>query len=86
MRKVISESEVETVDLKRFHEVLAVASPDDISGVAIYVSPRLAPFVHPSTPAVTTDTNYLLIVVENPDDPETIERLKRLVIPQKRKA
>ena len=85
MRKVISESEIETVDLKSFHEVLAVASPDDISGVAIYVTPRLASFVHPSTPAVTTDTSYLLIVVENPDDPEIIERLKHLVIPRRRK-
>lgn len=83
MRQVTSESELGTIDLKKFHEVIAVKDAEDYQGVAVYVVPRMAQFVHPSTPAAETITNYLLVVVDDPDDPETIDRLKKAVIPQR---
>lgn len=83
MRQVISESELGSIDLKQFHEVIAVKDAGDYQGVAVYVTPRMAQFVDPSVPAKETITNSLLIVVDNPDDLETIERLKKLVVPQR---
>ena len=83
MRQVISESELGSIDLKQFHEVIAVKDPGDYQGVAVYVTPRMAQFVDPSVAAQETITNSLLIVVDNPDDLETIERLKKSVVPQR---
>ncbi|MCF5652683.1 hypothetical protein GIV49_24455 [Pseudomonas syringae] len=80
MRKAISESEIETFDLKPFHEISAMKSADDFRGVEIYSAKRMPPFVSSHSESPPSETNYLVVVVDNPDDPETIERLKKKVL------
>ncbi|WP_439865641.1 hypothetical protein ACTAB9_17405 [Pseudomonas syringae] len=83
MRTDIMESEIDTIDLKPFHEILAVRSADDYQGVAIYLSPRMAQYVSSNTESPVNETNYLMVAVGNPDDPETIERLKKKILARK---
>ncbi|AKK00036.1 hypothetical protein V3H56_12685 [Pseudomonas sp. MS646] len=81
--RVITEAEIDQVDLKSYSAVMLVGSPQDQSGVEVFTWPRLAQLVHPSTTAQLTDTSHLLIVVDEPDDPETIARIKKLIIPSR---
>jgi hypothetical protein len=78
---VVSEQDLEGLDLKQFHEVLLVRSSDDDGGVHIFTWPRMAQFVSPLTESPLSNSNQLLVVVENPDDPETVARIKAMVIP-----
>jgi len=80
-KRVVSEQELGDLDLKQFHEVLLVRDPDDHEGVHIFTWPRMAQFVSPLAEAPLSNTNQLLIVVENPDDLETVARIKAIIIP-----
>jgi hypothetical protein len=79
-KKVVVEAELEGLDSKPFHEVWLVQTPSDQTGIAVYQVPRLAQFVSRDTEAKVTQTNYLFVVVENPDDVETQKRIRAKVI------
>ncbi|MCG6578014.1 hypothetical protein EGM97_25355 [Pseudomonas sp. AF32] len=81
MDRVITEAEIDQVDLKSYNSVFLVGNPEDRTGVEIFTWPKLAQLVHPSTAAPLTDTSQLLIVVDNPDDPDTVARIKSIVVP-----
>lgn len=79
MKKVIREEEIGTAEIWRYDEILAVKHADDISGVELFRARRLAPLYHPDTPAEPVDRPQLLILVDDPDDFEEVERLKQAV-------
>lgn len=82
MQQIVREEHLSSIDIREFHSVWAVRDSDDssnFSGVEIKPDRRMAPLVSPDTPAPLTITSNLLIIVENPDDPETVNRLKAFV-------
>ncbi|CAI3787467.1 hypothetical protein AHFPHNDE_01131 [Pseudomonas sp. MM227] len=79
-KKVVSEVDLENLDTKLFHEVLLVQSPSDQAGIAVYQTPRIAQFVSPNVESKVTQTNYLLVVVPDPDDLETQKRILSKVL------
>jgi len=81
--RYITEAEIGDVDLKSYHSVLLVASPDDASGVEVFTWPRMAPLADRSVPGKLNDYSYLFVVVADPDDLATVERVKNAVIPKR---
>lgn len=79
-KKVVSEADLENLDAKRFHEVWLVQSASDETGIAVYQVPRMAQFVSADVESKVTQTNYLLVVVPDPDDLETQKRIRSKVL------
>ncbi|HAC66466.1 MAG TPA: hypothetical protein DCP19_00470 [Pseudomonas sp.] len=76
MKEIVAEDQLDEVELRRFDDVLAVRSPDDTHGVGIFKAKRLPALQSPDLPAKLNENGLLLIVVDNPDDEDTVARLK----------
>ncbi|PHN56416.1 MULTISPECIES: hypothetical protein [Pseudomonas syringae group] len=79
MIELITEEQLDSIDIRQFHQVWAVRGPDDFSGVQIMADKRLTPFVSSESPAPDITVNNLLIIVDDVDDPLTINRLKSAI-------
>lgn len=79
MNKVIREDEIGTAEIWRYDDILAVKHAEDVSGVELFRARRIATLYHPDTPATPVDRPQLLILVDDPDDFEEVERLKQVV-------
>ena len=78
-KQVISEAQLNQVDLKKIDEVLLASTPQDNSGVLVFSWPRMAPMVSSLTEGVASDWRQLIVVVDDPDDTVTQERVKRSI-------
>lgn len=76
MKEVVTEDQLDEVEIRRFDDVLAVRSPDDTHGVGIFKANRLPVFQSPDSPAKLNVNGILLVVVDDPDDEQTVARLK----------
>ncbi|HBO2681616.1 hypothetical protein [Pseudomonas aeruginosa] len=76
MKKVITEVELSSTDVWRFDDVLLVKNADDLSGVAVFHARKIAKLYGATAEAEVTETKQLLVVVNDPDDPETAERVR----------
>lgn len=77
MKKVILESELPSTDIRHYEEVLAVKSVDSTDGIGVWQVKKMADFYRAETEARVTERTQLLIVVPDPDDEETIDRLRQ---------
>ncbi|RQA03543.1 hypothetical protein IPC506_19565 [Pseudomonas aeruginosa] len=76
MKKVITEVELSSTDVQCFDDVLLVKNADDLSGVAVFHARDIAKFYGATAEAEVTESKQLLVVVNDPDDPETAERVR----------
>ncbi|MFV3368452.1 hypothetical protein ACNFH5_09745 [Pseudomonas sp. NY15435] len=76
MKKVITEAELSSTDVRQFHDVLLVKSPDDLSGVEIFHVRVMAKLYGATAEAEVIESKQLLVVVQDPDDPETADRIR----------
>lgn len=76
MKKVITEDQLSTSEVWRFEDVLLVAHENDESGVEVFHARKLAKLYGVNAEAETLQAKQLLVVVDNPDDPETIKRIR----------
>lgn len=79
MKTVITEDQLSATEVFRYDDVLAVKSADDVSGVQLYRARSVAEFTSSTAPSKVREESVLLIVVDDPDDFEAIERLKEKV-------
>lgn len=76
MKKVITEGQLPTIEVWRFDDVLLVADENDQSGVEVFHARKLAKLYGANAEAEIQEAKQLLVVVDNPDDPETIDRVR----------
>ncbi|MDH1009955.1 hypothetical protein N5J43_08205 [Pseudomonas nicosulfuronedens] len=76
MKKVITEDQLSSTDVWRFDDVLLVADADDLAGVVVYRARNIAKFYGATAEAEVIENKQLLVVVDNPDDPVTAERVR----------
>ncbi len=79
MRRFVNETDLDSVDLRDFHRILIATDTANYIGEEIKSDLRLPQFVSATSPAPEVVTNELLITVEDPENSETVERIKRYV-------
>lgn len=79
MQRIVTEEELDSVDIREFHQIWAVTDSPSFSGVEIKPDKRLAEVVSPDRAATERIINNLLIVVDDPEDMKTVNRLKKYV-------
>lgn len=77
MIDVVTEAELNSVDIRTYDDVLAVLPGDRDYGVQVWRARRIATIYGPRSPAKVTISRTLLIEVENPDDLEVHNRLEQ---------
>ena len=78
-KKVISEAQLNQIDIKKIDEVLLASTPQDNSGVLVFSWPRMAPMVSSLTEGVASERRQLIVLVDDPDDTATQDRVKRAI-------
>ena len=76
MKTVITESELGSVEIREYSDVLAVLPSDHTQGIEVWHARRLAQLCSPSNPESINDHHQLLIEVPDPTDAEVIDRLR----------
>jgi len=79
MKRFVNEAELESVDVRDFHRILICTDTANYIGEEIKSDRRLPPFVSAFGTAPEVVTNELFITVGTPEDPETVDRIKRKV-------
>lgn len=75
MITVISEDQLEDIEIKSYLDVVAV-KPGERDGVSIWQAKVMAQFVAPNAEAPLNEQRVLLIEVPDPNDQEVINRLR----------
>lgn len=78
-KQVISEAQLNQIDIKKIDEVLLASTPQDNSGVLVFSWPRMAPMVSSLTEGVASERRQLIVLVDHPDDTATQDRIKRAI-------
>lgn len=76
MKTVIIESELGSVDVWKYNDVIAVLPGDHTQGVEVWRARMLPGFSSPNTPGVVNEHHQLLIEVPDPTDAQVIDRLR----------
>ncbi|HBP1011036.1 hypothetical protein [Pseudomonas aeruginosa] len=76
MKKVITEVELASTDVWRFDDVLLVKNADDLSGVTVFRARKIAKFYGAADESEVIESKQLLVVVNDPDDADTAERVR----------
>lgn len=76
MKKVITEVELSSTDVQCFDDVLLVKNADDLSGVTVFRARKIARFYGAADESEVIESKQLLVVVNDPDDPETADRVR----------
>lgn len=76
MKEVVTENQLDAIELKRFDQVLVANSADDDYGVEVFRQHRIAEVYHPLSEAKVNHDIQLIVIVDNPADPATIERIR----------
>lgn len=80
MKKLTTEAQLSSEEIWRYDEVTAAASEDATQEVSVYSTRKLASFVAPDVESPISTHARIVVIVENPDDPETIDRLRVICI------
>lgn len=84
MNSVIKEADIPTTDLKPFTQALLVRPGERDSGVPVWAPNLMASFYSASAPAKVFVSRTLLVEVDDPDDQQTIDRVRKALTEQRR--
>jgi len=79
MRNFVTEDELQSADISKYHEIFVAWDTANYRGIQVKEDRRLIPFTASDSPGTVREVNQLFVVVEDPENPETIERVKTCI-------
>lgn len=79
MRDFVTEDELQAADITKYHEIFVAWDTANYRGTLVKEDRRLAPFTAPDRPGAIKEVNQLFVVVEDPENPETVARVKTCI-------
>lgn len=79
MRSFMTEDELQAADISKYHEIFVAMDTANYRGIQVKEDRRLLPFTAADSPGTVREVNQLFVVVEDPENPETVARIKTCI-------
>lgn len=79
MRSFMTEDELQAADISKYHEIFVAWDTANYRGILVKEDRRLPSFTTADSPGTVREVNQLFVVVEDPENQETVARVKTCI-------